>query len=372
MKRLASLENKLLGSDRYAREVIKGLDGNVTTEMGLLAGDLADYVRKSSALRREFENKDYGSFFARIANIPDETEFKRLLDSFMGKYGVRAAGEIDIAADRWAENPEPFVNSVLSMVVGMRDGQHRREFAETKKEALAYADEFIAETAKKHGRAKAKKVARAVKVARDCLPVRELPKFIMMHIFYMAKKALLAEADKLVKAGRLNKRQDIFMLGIWELDRAAANCEDLKKIVAERKAEYDRFRELTPPRVITSDGEIVKASYHKALPANAIAGVGASSGVAEGIAKVILDPTAANIENGEILVAPYTDPGWTTLFINAAGLVTEVGGLLTHGTVVAREYGIPAVVGCENATTRIRTGQRIKVDGNNGFVFIES
>jgi pyruvate,water dikinase len=372
MKRLGSLEQKLLGTDKYARGIIKGLEGNVTTEMGLLVGDIADYVRRSETLRHEFENKDHDSLIERIMKLEDETEFKQLLDSFMKKYGSRAAGEIDIAIERWAENPEPFINSVLSMADGMTDSQHRTEYAETKKEALAAADEFISEVAKKHGQGKAKRVTRFIKMARDCLPAREHPKFMMMHVFYTAKKALLAEADKLVRDGRLECRQDIFMLGMWELDHAAAKGEDLKEIVAERKAEYARYRELTPPRVVTSDGEIIKASYtRKDLPEGALVGVGVSSGVVEGIARVVLDPTDVSIEKGEILVAPYTDPGWTTLFINAAGLVTEIGGLLTHGTVVAREYGIPAVVGCDHATTRIQTGNRIKIDGNNGFVIIE-
>lgn len=371
MKRLESLEKKLLGSNKYALEIMKGLDGNVTTEMGLLAGDLADYVRKSPLLRREFEHKEYASFFTRIAALPDEDEFKRLLSSFMKRYGVRAAGEIDLAAARWIENPEPFVNSVLSLVDGMKDGQHREEFRQTKAEALAAAQEFLAEIAKKHGQGKAKKVDKTIKIARNCMAIREHPKFMMMNIFYAAKKALLIEADKLVDEGRLDDRQDIFMLGFMELDQALAGGDNLKKIVAERKAAYDRFRQFTPPRLLTSDGEMIKTTINKKnLPAGAMVGVGVSAGVIEGVAKVIFDPTDANIEKGEILVAPYTDPGWTTLFINAAGLVTEIGGLLTHGTVVAREYGIPAVVCCEKATSLIKTGQKIRLDGSNGFVLI--
>ena len=134
---------------------------------------------------------------------------------------------------------------------------------------------------------------------------------------------------------------------------------------------FKRFHKLTPPRVITSDGEIVKAKLHRqGLPAGALAGSAASSGIIEGIAKVVLDPNIDILAKGEILIAPFTDPGWTPLFINAAALVMEVGGLMTHGSVVAREYGIPAVVGVPNATQQIKTGQRVRVHGDGGYVEI--
>jgi phosphoenolpyruvate synthase/pyruvate phosphate dikinase len=129
---------------------------------------------------------------------------------------------------------------------------------------------------------------------------------------------------------------------------------------------------LTPPRVITSEGEIVQAQLAgDAAPPGALIGTGVSAGVIEGVARVVRDSTTAVLHAGEILVAPFTDPGWTPLFINAAGLVMEAGGMMTHGSVVAREYGIPAVVSVDGATTIIRTGQRILVDGTRGFVTIQ-
>jgi pyruvate,water dikinase len=372
MKRLEAAEEKLLGTNIYAQEALKGLEGKVATEMGLLTGDLADFVRKSPALRREFEDRDYATFLARIADLPGEAEFKTLLAQFLDRYGVRVAGEIDIALERWSENPEPLVNAVLSMVDGRAEGQHRAEFAATKRTAVAACETFVAEVERRHGKAKASRVAKLVKMTRDCLPAREHPKFMMMHFFYAAKRALLVEADRLVSQGRIDDRRDIFWLGLRELDQAVARGDDLKEVIERRKADYVRYRELAPPRMLTGDGEILKVPYAaKDLPAGALVGVGVSTGVVEGRAKVIFDPTSANLEKGEILVAPYTDPGWTTLFINAAGLVTEIGGLLTHGTVVAREYGIPAVVGCETATTQIQTGDWIQVDGSNGFVIVK-
>jgi pyruvate,water dikinase len=126
-----------------------------------------------------------------------------------------------------------------------------------------------------------------------------------------------------------------------------------------------------PPRVITSDGEIIVGSYGRGdFPLGALVGLPVSAGTIEGRARVILDIAKADLETGDILVTAYTDPSWTPLFVAIKGLVTEVGGLMTHGAVIAREYGLPAVVGVENATRLIRDGQRIRVNGTDGYVEI--
>ncbi|HTE30402.1 MAG TPA: PEP-utilizing enzyme, partial [Chryseolinea sp.] len=142
-------------------------------------------------------------------------------------------------------------------------------------------------------------------------------------------------------------------------------------IISNRKDEYKLFQKLTPPRVITSDGEIITGRYKQEnLPAKAIVGLAVSSGVIEGRARVILNMKDADIEDGDILITSFTDPSWTTLFVSIKGLVTEVGGLMTHGAVIAREYGLPAVVGVENATKLIKDGQMIRVNGTDGYVEI--
>src|SRR5262249_3632243 len=143
---------------------------------------------------------------------------------------------------------------------------------------------------------------------------------------------------------------------------------DLRPVLAARQEAHARFRHLNPPLIMTSEGEVPRPPPPKDLPPGALAGLGASAGVVEGVARVILDPSAEVLRAGEILVAPYTDPGWTPLFVHAAGLVCDVGGMMTHGSVVAREYGIPAVVGVGDGTRRIRSGQRLRVDGSRGIV----
>ncbi len=150
------------------------------------------------------------------------------------------------------------------------------------------------------------------------------------------------------------------------------------RLVSRRKAEHELNRRLTPPRVFTSDGESVQGAFKRAdLPAelrsSTLVGLAVSAGVVEGRARVLSDMsdmTEAEMEAGDILVTAFTDPSWTPLFVSIKGLVTEVGGLMTHGAVIAREYGLPAVVSVENATRLIKDGQRIRVHGTDGYVEI--
>jgi pyruvate,water dikinase len=370
-KILESLELKWLGTRKYVDKIVKGLEGNITTEMGLLTGDLADIIRKSPDLVKEFANEDYGTLLARINQLENYDEFKKRFNDFMAKYDMRAAGEIDMARDRWVENPEPLAKSIMAIVNTSEKGVHRKEYQETVERAKQAAKELIKEVETKHGKIKGKIIRRLVRVLRNTLPAREHPKYLIMKLMLISKKAFLEEAKVLVQKGQLAEARDVFYVSFWELYRAIQNNENLMKLVEQRKEEYQHFRKLSTPRVLTSEGEEIKAGYKREnLPEGALAGMPVSAGVVEGIARVIIDPARASVNKGEILVAPFTDPGWTPLFINAAGLVMEVGGLLTHGTVVAREYGIPAVVGITDATRKIKTGQKIKIDGNTGLVVV--
>jgi pyruvate,water dikinase len=183
---------------------------------------------------------------------------------------------------------------------------------------------------------------------------------------------ILESAALLQQQGQIDEETHVWFLDSHELIATLENpSQELRKRIHIRRQEYARFWQIIPPRVITSDGEIPALAHdHAGLPEGALAGSPVSAGTVEGIAKVILDPQRELLSPGEILVAPFTDPGWTPLFINAAGLVMEVGGLMTHGSVVAREYGIPAVVSVLDATKKIRTGQQIRVNGSLGYVEI--
>jgi pyruvate,water dikinase len=240
--------------------------------------------------------------------------------------------------------------------------------AQLKAQGLLAADRMIAAA----GVLRRPLVRRLVRVCRQNIAVREHPKFLLIKTLGLMRTVTLDCGEMLQRGGRLDAKEDVFFLTVEELrDALKTGSADLKARVRARKEELDHFRGLTPPRVMTNEGEIVTRKHSREnLPANAIQGSAASPGIVEGRAKVVLDPTHAVLLAGEILVAPFTDPGWTPLFINAKGLVMEVGGLMTHGSVVAREYGIPAVVCVPDATKKIKTGQQVRVNGDEGFVEI--
>ena len=200
---------------------------------------------------------------------------------------------------------------------------------------------------------------------------REYPKYGMVSRYFVYKQALLEEAERLVYAHALREKEDIFYLTFQELHDVVRTKQVDQQLISGRKDAFRSYQALTPPRVLTSEGEAITGAYRRDdLPAGALAGLPVSAGTIEGRARVILDMTEADLEAGDILVTAYTDPSWTPLFVAIKGLVTEVGGLMTHGAVIAREYGLPAVVGVEQATRRIRDGQRIRVHGTDGYVEI--
>jgi pyruvate,water dikinase len=193
----------------------------------------------------------------------------------------------------------------------------------------------------------------------------------MVSRYLVYKQALLEEAERLVQARVLREQEDIFYLRFEELRDVVRTNHSDDALIRMRKDAFEAYRSLTPPRVLTSEGEMIAGAYRRDdLPAGALVGLPVSAGTIEGRARVILDMAEADLEAGDILVTAYTDPSWTPVFVAIEGLVTEVGGSMTHGAVIAREYGLPAVVGVEHATRLIRDGQRIRVHGTDGYVEI--
>ena len=347
----------------------RALDGNLATEMDLLVGDLADLVRPFRPLAEHLRSRPAAEALATVGTLPGGAEFLAAWASFMAQYGDRAVGEIDVARPRWRDDPTLIMSAVLgNLSRAVEPGEHRRHFARQRELALAAAERVKSGL----GPIRRRIVDRLIRVNRAGLAMREHPKFAVVRCLGAWRRLALEEGARLVAAGRMGAPDDVFMLQLSELLAAAdSTTGDLRPLVAERRAELALDANRKPPLTMTSQGEIltVKADLSK-LPPGAMLGTPASAGVVEGLARVITDPSQQVLNAGEILVAPFTDPGWTPLFVHAAGLVTEVGGLMTHGSVVAREYGIPAVVSVDNATTRIRSGMRLRVDGSTGIVMI--
>jgi pyruvate,water dikinase len=293
-----------------------------------------------------------------------------VLAAFLDKYGMRCAGEIDITRTRWAEAPTTLVPLILGNVKMFAPGESRRKFEQGRREAIAKERDLLERLRQlPDGTQKADETQQKISLLRNFIGYREYPKYGMVQRYFEYRKAILRDAERLVRDRVLRDASDVYFLTFAELHEVARTSSLDARTVDERRDAHAFYDKLTPPRVMTSEGEIVTGSYKREnLPAGALVGLPVSTGVIEGRARVVTRMEDAALEEGDILVTAFTDPSWTPLFVSIKGLVTEVGGLMTHGAVIAREYGLPAVVGVDSATKRIADGQRIRVNGTDGYV----
>lgn len=364
---------KWLGDAQQMHLLNRSLPGNVTSEMGLLLGDLADIARQHPSVVQYLQTANDADFAAGLDAIPGGDVFRQAFERFMQRYGMRCPGEIDITRPRWRETPTALVPAIMSHIRTVGLGEHRANFAQGASAAEAAAKEIIAKIRAQKGAFKARMMSRMLNVYRNLGGLREHHKYLLIQHMGIYKQAIVAEAHQLVTDGVLDQTSDVFYLTLDELGALLAGhfTGDVLERIKERKTQYVYQQKLTPPRVMTSDGEVIHGRRRGVkAPAGALTGTPVSAGVVEGYAKVVLQPETAELNPGEIMIAPFTDPGWTPLFHSAKGLVMEVGGQMTHGAVVAREYGIPAVVGIGGATKTIKDGAYIRVDGTQGYVQI--
>jgi pyruvate,water dikinase len=364
--------NEWLGEKNAADTLAQSVHNNITSEMGLELLNVADVIRPYPEVIDYLEHVKDDNFLNELVQFDGGQESKKAIEAYLNKYGMRCAGEIDITKTRWSEKPVTLVPMILSHIKNFEPGESKRKFEQGLQEALKKEHELLDRLKQlPDGEQKARETKRMIDLIRNFAGYREYPKYGIVSRYFAYKQALLIEAEQLVQARVLHEKEDIYYLSFEEL-REAVHIHKLDyQVIGKRKDEYKIYEKLTPPRVITSDGEIIAGKYKREnLPAEAIVGLAVSSGVIEGRARVILNMEDADIEDGDILVTSFTDPSWTPLFVSIKGLVTEVGGLMTHGAVIAREYGLPAVVGVENATRLIKDGQRIRVNGTDGYVEI--
>ncbi|WP_229480269.1 phosphoenolpyruvate synthase [Mycolicibacterium mageritense] len=360
-----------LGEKNPADTLTQSVPHNVTSEMGLELLDVADAMRPYpdvvAVLERSGPQDDV---LAALAGLPGEHALREFLD----RYGMRCAGEIDITRPRWSEQPGTLVAPILANIKNFGPGEARRRFEDGLRQAAAKEHELLTRLrALPDGERKAAETKLMIDRVRTFAGYREYPKYGMVSRYFIYKQALLREAERLVGSGVLRERDDIFYLRLDELRDVVRTHRVDEQLIHERRAAFQGYQALRPPRVLTSDGEAITGGYRRAdLPPGALAGLGVSAGTVEGRARVVTDIARAELEPGDILVTAFTDPSWTPLFVGITGLVTEVGGLMTHGAVIAREYGLPAVVGVQDATTLIRDGRRIRVHGTEGYVEILS
>ncbi|MFD0341394.1 rifamycin-inactivating phosphotransferase [Streptomyces sp. NPDC127117] len=362
-----------LGETNAADTLTLSAPDNVTSEMGLALLDVADVIRPRPEVVAFLRNVgDDEGFLDELAELPGGTRARDAIEAYLDRYGMRCVGEIDITRPRWRERPATLVPAILDNVRNFEPGAAGRRFEQGRRRARKKEQDVLSRLrALPDGDRKADETKRMIDRVRTFIGYREYPKYGIVSRYFVYKKALLEEAERLVRADVLPEKEDIFYLTFQELHDAVRSNQVDDRLIQRRKDEFRSYHALTPPRVLTSDGEAVTGTYRRDdVPAGALIGLPVSAGTVEGRARVILDMAEADLEAGDILVTPFTDPSWSPLFVAAAGLVTEVGGLMTHGAVIAREYGLPAVVGVEGATRLIPDGQRIRVHGTDGYIEI--
>jgi rifampicin phosphotransferase len=361
-----------LGEKNAADTLTLSAPNNVTSEMGLALLDVADVIRPYPEVVAFLQDVDDDGFLDELPKLAGGQEARDAIRAYLDKYGMRCVGEIDITRPRWSERPTTLVPVILDNIRNFEPGARERRFEQGRQEAEKKEQDVLEHLrALPDGERKAEETKRMIDRVRTFIGYREYPKYAIVSRYFVYKQALLEEAERLVQAHALAEKDDIFYLTFAELHDVARTNQVDDQLIRQRKDAFRSFQALTPPRVLTSDGEVIAGTYRRDdVPAGALIGLAVSAGIVEGRARVILDMAEADLEAGDILVTAYTDPSWSPLFVTIKGLVTQVGGLMTHGAVIAREYGLPAVVGVEHATRLIRDGQRIRVNGTDGYVEI--
>lgn len=369
------LRNWLHEDEGAVLPLMRALPGNVTIEMNLKLWELAQAIRSNPESLDLFRSQSLENLAQayRRGTMPELAQ--QGLEAFLEEYGMRGAAEIDLGHPKWRDEPGTILQ-ILRSYLDLQDPQqapdaiYQRGLAEAERLARDYV-----ERSRKlpFGWLRAPLLAAVIHRLRTLGGLRELPLFYIARLFGIYREALLRHGKQLVESARLEQAEDIFFLTFDSLKRlATGEAIDTHAIVKSRRADYEMERlRRQMPRVMLGTGEtfyegLGKVSDNEQL----LTGDAVSPGLVEGIARVVFDPKDAQLEAGEILVCPSTDPGWTPLFLIAGGLVMEIGGMVTHGSIVAREYGIPAVVGVHQATSRIQSGQRLRLDGSRGQITV--
>ncbi|MFJ4850782.1 rifamycin-inactivating phosphotransferase [Streptomyces sp. NPDC088733] len=363
-----------LGEKNAADTLTLSAPDNITSEMGLALLDVADVVRPRAEVVAFLQGALDEGFLDELPKVPGGTEARDAIEAYLDRYGMRCVGEIDITRPRWRERPTALVPVILDNVRNSGPGAAGRRFEEGRRKAEEKERDVLSRLrALPDGERKAGEAKWMIDRVRTFIGYREYPKYGIVSRYFVYKRALMGEAERLVRDGVLPEQEDVFHLTFQEFHEAVRSRRVDGGLIRQRKEAFRSYAALTPPRVLTSDGEALNGAYRRDdVPAGALTGLPVSAGTVEGRARVVLDIGDADLAAGDILVTTFTDPSWSPLFVGIAGLVTEVGGLMTHGAVIAREYGLPAVVGVESATRLIRDGQRIRVHGTDGFVEILS
>lgn len=291
----------------------------------------------------------------------DDPEFIDILE----KYGHRANIELDLGTKRWREDPSYLLGLVENY---MKDNMYKRnlkDHEEKRQEALKFIEDVHKAMLDKKGKRQADKIKKLMVNYRIAAGMREYPKSDIVRFMELGRKALFSAGEELVSKGKLEKAEDIFFVHQEDV----LKDRDLISLVKTNKENYDKEMKRTSiPRIIMNNGATYYTSTVVDPNSNTINGMALSPGVYEGKIRVVFDPMNTELQEGEIMVTESTNPAWTPLFATAGALIMEYGGPISHGGIVAREYGIPAVVGIPSATALLKDGQKVRVNGETGVI----
>lgn len=363
-----------LGEQNVADTLTLSVSNNVTSELGLALLELADALRPHPAVVKILPNTTDTNILDMIGQQEGGPAARTAFEHWLERYGQRGVGEIDLTRPRWCEQPTLLVPLLLSHIRCHGPGEAQRRFSHGLKRAQEKAEEVMQRLQTlPDGAQKVEETRQHLAILRTYMGFREFPKFGMIQRYGIYKRAILQEASRLVGEGVVGDVEACYFLTLPELREVLRTRQVPQGLLERRRAELRHHQSLTPPRVLTSEGEALSGVYPATADSNdLLVGLPVSSGTVEGRARVILSLEDARLSPGDILVTRFTDPSWTAAFVSIAGLITEVGGLMTHGAVIAREYGIPAIVGVPDATVRIRDGQRLRLHGTEGRIVLLS
>ncbi len=366
--------SELPSAQELLMELARGLPHNVTTQMDLALWSTAQAIRADANAAAYFSTTEVDRLVTEYRAEKLPVTAQTAIRGFLSTYGMRGIGEIDLGRPRWRENPTNLFLVLKSYLEIDPEASPEAVFQRGagKVQKVQTQLEQIFSQAPIGKKISPRMVRMLVERFRELGGLRETPKFFIVRLLGIYREALLAAGQELVEAGRLTEAEDVFFLHLWELKAlGGGETRDWGALIAERRASYAReLRRRRIPRIMLSDGTAFYDAPSTGDTANTLSGAPVSAGMVEGVVRVVFNPHGVQLIPGEILVCPATDPAWTPLFLAAGGLVMEVGGMMTHGSVVAREYGIPAVVGVSQATMRLKDGQRVRVNGSSGVVTV--
>ena len=353
-------------AEKFLPLILMGNENLQTAAQGISLWQLAAHARKNPDLRGILDNDlDWSVTAQRMVHVGGGPEFLTMFQAFLDANGARAAGEFELAVPRWREDP----TFVLGVMRRFLDADHTESFPVDPTIRRHQREKAISHIKASLGTFQQWVFTRLLNSYSEFTTLRENVKYRLIEGYALLRHIFLEMGNDLEVRGRLQAASDVFFITPSEILALIARDElarQTTELILERKAQHSRWQSQDAPDLIMRDGqENIKPQTGE------LTGIGCSPGTTEGVARVLLDPSEADaLKTGEILVAPHTDPGWTPLFLSCKAVVTEIGGFLSHGATVAREYGIPAVVNVTGATTKICTGDLIRVNGTNGLVTI--